>query len=171
MGDRGSKYRFNWVTIGPPAKRHWNGVSLAGRWCLNIECWLGGFVIFMGSRPVLQSNPIFFVIFQGGGGSEPPPSLPLDPPMILMMRKLVRAFAVPVCYKRDFLRLHTKEEIRRQEIRNRSIWFWFILDTSHINRGCIIFCFPVNYPASIQSRATIGPPAKRHSNGISLACW
>ena len=27
--------------IGPPAKRHSNGVSLAGRWCLAIGCLLG----------------------------------------------------------------------------------------------------------------------------------
>ena len=25
-----------------------------------------------------------------------------------------------------------------------------------------------NYPGSVQYRATIGPPAKRHSNGVSL---
>ena len=65
--------------IGPPAKRHLNGVSLACRQWLNIECWLKRFVIFRGSGPVLLRNPIFF-IFQGGGGGldplSPPP--PLD---------------------------------------------------------------------------------------------
>ena len=30
-GDRESKYRFKWAIIGPPAKRHSNGVLLAGR--------------------------------------------------------------------------------------------------------------------------------------------
>ena len=40
-GDRGSKYRYKWAIIGPPAKRHLNGVSLAGRWWPNIECWVG----------------------------------------------------------------------------------------------------------------------------------
>ena len=33
------------VIIGPPAKHHLNGVSLACRWWPNIECWLGSFVI------------------------------------------------------------------------------------------------------------------------------
>ena len=30
-------------------------------------------------------------------------------------------------------------------------------------------CDISNHTASLQSRATIGPPAKRHSNGVSLA--
>ena len=29
------------ATIGPPAKRHLNGVSSAGRWWPEINCWLG----------------------------------------------------------------------------------------------------------------------------------
>ena len=34
----------------PPAKRHFNGVSLAGRRWPNIECWLGSFfLLFRGS--------------------------------------------------------------------------------------------------------------------------
>ena len=37
---------------GPSAKRHLNGVSLAGRWWPNIECWIGSFVILRGSGPV-----------------------------------------------------------------------------------------------------------------------
>ena len=36
--------------IGPPAKRHFNGVSLAGHWLPYIECCLGSFVIFQGIR-------------------------------------------------------------------------------------------------------------------------
>ena len=44
-GQRGSKYHFKRVTIGLPAKRHLNGVSLVGRWWPNIECWLGSFVV------------------------------------------------------------------------------------------------------------------------------
>ena len=36
---RGSKYHYKWAIIGPPAKRHLNGVSLAGRWWWpTIEC-------------------------------------------------------------------------------------------------------------------------------------
>ena len=70
--DRGSKYRFNWAIIGPTVKRLRNGVSLAGRWWPNIECWLGSFVVFRGSGPVLQRNPIF-CDFKGGPGPLPPP--------------------------------------------------------------------------------------------------
>ena len=31
--------------FGPPAKRHLNGISLAGRRWPNIECWIGSYVI------------------------------------------------------------------------------------------------------------------------------
>ena len=65
-----------WVIIEPPAKRHLYGVSLAGRWWPNIECWHGSFVIFRGSGPVLLSNPIFFDF---SGGSGPLPSLWIRP--------------------------------------------------------------------------------------------
>ena len=33
--------------IGPPAKRHLNGVSLVGRWWPNIECCFGSFVVVL----------------------------------------------------------------------------------------------------------------------------
>ena len=39
------KYYYKQAIIGPPAKRHLNGFSLACRWWTNIECWLGSFVI------------------------------------------------------------------------------------------------------------------------------
>ena len=39
-------YNYKRAIIGATAKRHLNGVSLAGRWWPNIECWLGSFVIF-----------------------------------------------------------------------------------------------------------------------------
>ena len=66
-GDRGSKNRYKWAIIGLPAKHHWYGLSMVGRWWPNIECWLGS-----------------FVIFQEGVGSGPPaaPPPPLDPPML-----------------------------------------------------------------------------------------
>ena len=41
---RGSKYHLKWAIIGAPAKRHLNGVSLAGRCWPNIECLFGTFV-------------------------------------------------------------------------------------------------------------------------------
>ena len=49
-----------------------------------MEYWLGSFVIFRGSGPVLLWNPIFFVIFQGGGGTPVPP---LNPRMVLLNTK------------------------------------------------------------------------------------
>ena len=58
--------------IGPPAKRHLNGVLLLGRSWPNIECWLW---FFRGSGPVLLKTN--FCDFSGGGsgGSAPcPPS-------------------------------------------------------------------------------------------------
>ena len=50
--------------IGPPAKRHFNGVSLAGRWWPNIECWLGSFVVLQGTRTSIAKKSYIFVIFQ-----------------------------------------------------------------------------------------------------------
>ena len=47
-------------------------ISLAGRWWPNIECWLGNFVVYRRSVPVLVRNSIFL----SGWGSGPtvPPS-------------------------------------------------------------------------------------------------
>ena len=73
-----SKYNYEWAINGPPAKRHLNGVSLAGRWRPNIECCIGSLVILRRSGPVLLRNPIFFVFFQGGPDPLFPP---LDPHM------------------------------------------------------------------------------------------
>ena len=82
-GEGGSKYHYKRAIIGPPAKRHLNGVSLACRWWPNIECWLEWFVIFRGSGPILLRNPLFWWIFRGGG-VRTPCSRPLDPRMICM---------------------------------------------------------------------------------------
>ena len=73
-GDRGSKYHYKWAIIGPPAKRHLNGVSLAGRWLPNIECWLFSFVIFQGIWTSIAKKPYISVIFQRGSGPPVPPS-------------------------------------------------------------------------------------------------
>ena len=64
---------YKWAIIGPPAKRHLNGVSLAGRRSLNIECWLGRFVIFQGIRTSIAKKTYIFGIFQGGGSGPPDP--------------------------------------------------------------------------------------------------
>ena len=84
-GERGSKYRYKWMgwaIIGPPVKRHLNGVSLAGRWWPNIKCWLRSFVVYSGNPTSIAKKPYIFVIFQGGGVSGPPVP-PLDPLMTL----------------------------------------------------------------------------------------
>ena len=57
------------ATNGPPAKRHSNGVSLAGRWWPNTECWLVSFVVLQGIRTNNAKKPYIFVI-----GSGPPVS-------------------------------------------------------------------------------------------------
>ena len=71
----------------PPAKRHFNGNSLAcPRWP-NIECCLSSLVIFQGIRTSITKKPNIFVILQGGGGgSGPPTHHPLDPCMELHER-------------------------------------------------------------------------------------
>ena len=51
--------------IGPPAKRHFNGVSLAGRWWPNIECWLCTFVILQGVCTSIAKKPIALWFFRG----------------------------------------------------------------------------------------------------------
>ena len=73
----GSKYHYKRAIIGPPTKRHLNGVSLACRSWPVIECWLGSFMIFRGSGPVLLRNPIFVVSFRGVQ-TPCPPLPPLD---------------------------------------------------------------------------------------------
>ena len=44
--------------MGPPAKRHLNGASLACLIWPNIEYWLGSFALLRGSRPVLLKKTI-----------------------------------------------------------------------------------------------------------------
>ena len=62
-----------------------HGVSLADQWCLNIEYWLGSFLIFQGIPTSIAKKPSIFVIFQGGGGGGPDSLSPLlDPHMVFM---------------------------------------------------------------------------------------
>ena len=75
LGDRGSKYHYELAIIGSPAKRHLNGVSLAGRWWPNTECWLVRFVVLQVIRTNIAKKPYIFVIFQG----VRTPCPPLDP--------------------------------------------------------------------------------------------
>ena len=81
-GEEGSKYHYKWAIIGLPTKHHSNGVSLAGRWWPNIECWIGSFVILRGSRPVFLRNQIFLEFSRGGRVWTPcPPPLDHDWPV------------------------------------------------------------------------------------------
>ena len=74
-GEGGFKYHHDKrAIIGPPAKRHLNGVSLAWWWWPNIECWLCSFVIFLGIRTSFAKKPYIFVIFQVGVRAPCPPS-------------------------------------------------------------------------------------------------
>ena len=77
-GDRGSKFHYKWAIISLPAKWHLNGVSLAGWWLPNIECWLCRLVIFQGIGTSIAKKPYIFLFFRGG---PDPLSPPLDPPM------------------------------------------------------------------------------------------
>ena len=83
----GSKYHLNLAIIGPPAKRHLNGVSLAGQCWPNIECWLGSFVLGQGIRTSIAKKPFIFAIFQGGGSGPPVPPLDMHIFMLIKMRR------------------------------------------------------------------------------------
>ena len=60
-----NQYHYKRAIIDPPAKRHLNGVLLAGRWWPNIEWGISNFVILRGSGPVLLRNLIFLYFFRG----------------------------------------------------------------------------------------------------------
>ena len=95
--DTGSKYRYKWAIISPPAKRHLNGVMLTGRWWHNIRCWLCSFVIFQGIRTSsAKKKPILFLNFLWG--SRPSVS-PLDPPMTMI---IVLTIVHPIPYEKWF---------------------------------------------------------------------
>ena len=64
----------------PPAKRHLNSVSLAGRRWPNIECWLSSFVIFQGNQTSIAKKTYIFVIYQGADPLTSPHTR-LDRPM------------------------------------------------------------------------------------------
>ena len=72
--ERGSKYRWKRTVIGLPARSNLNGVSLSGRWWLNIECRLGSlFRFLMGSGQVLLRYPITLWFFKGRLRNTCPP--------------------------------------------------------------------------------------------------
>ena len=83
-GEGGSKYRYKRAINGPPAKRHWNGVSLAGRCWPNIECCLG----FSGDPDQYYKDTLYFL--GGGGGARTPCPPPLNPHMVCMCERTTR---------------------------------------------------------------------------------
>ena len=58
------------ATIGPPAKRHLNGASLAVRWWPDI----GSFVLFQRFQTSIPEEIYSFVLFHAGGSRPDPPS-------------------------------------------------------------------------------------------------
>ena len=76
----GSKYHYKWAIIGPPAKRHLNGVRLTGDDGPTLNVGLIALCISRGSGPVLP------FIFQGEG-PDPPTPPPMDPRMSVIATK------------------------------------------------------------------------------------
>ena len=74
-----------------------NGVSLACRWWPKIKCWLGSFVIFRGSGPVLQRNPIFLWFFSGSGHDR----------YTIIRRESLPNLSKYVKFKQDLIRIHS----------------------------------------------------------------
>ena len=74
--------------MGPLAKRHLNGFSLAGGWWPNIECWLGSFEALHGDLDQYCLVALYFCDFSGKGVRTPCP--PLDPPMIVVSSHLTQ---------------------------------------------------------------------------------
>ena len=62
----------NTTIISGPSLAHQQNTMLACWWWPNIECWLGSYVIFRGSRPVLLRNPLFLWFFRGVQTPVPP---------------------------------------------------------------------------------------------------
>ena len=64
--------------LGCGERGDWKGIQIplkASRWCPNIECWLGRFVIFFReSGQAFLGNPIDLWIFSGGGRTHYSPS-------------------------------------------------------------------------------------------------
>ena len=65
--------------IGPPAKRHFNSVLLAGQWWPN-SCWLSSFAIFQGIA-TCNTKKLYILWFFVGRVGVGTPSPPLDPRM------------------------------------------------------------------------------------------
>ena len=63
----GSMYHYKQTIIGLPAKWYFAGVTMTAQHWI----WLGSFMIFQGSGPVLQRNPIFLWFFRGRGPGPP----------------------------------------------------------------------------------------------------
>ena len=66
-------YHYNRAIIVTLAKRHFDGVSLAGRWWPITECYFGNFVVLKGNQTGIAKRPYIFVIFQGVGSGPPTP--------------------------------------------------------------------------------------------------
>ena len=82
--------------------RRLNGVSLAGRWWPNIECWLCSFVIFQGIQTSIAKKPYIFVIFQVEGSGPPAPSGSAHVSLHCIWR-LRQNFGLQICWVRQHI--------------------------------------------------------------------
>ena len=108
-GEGGSKYHYKRTIIGPPVKRHLNGVSLACRWWPNIEFWLGSFVIFRGIGTSIAKKPYICAIFMWGYQPPAPPPPPPPPLLDARMSPLCKTRAVKQILKRNLLQQRDEE--------------------------------------------------------------
>ena len=180
----GSKYHYERAIIGPPAKRHKNGVSLAC-WCWpKIECWVGSFVIFQGIWTRIAMKSYILVIFLGGGGGVRTPCPPSGSAHGLIMNAAIRdrfIHILPVC-------LNSVQWILFRHRKNSRLTLVMCGSRRGVTGGpdppppwkittiygslAILVRIPLklqSYQSSIQRWAIIGAKAKRHLNGISLA--
>ena len=63
---------------GPSLASQGKAIKVVCRWWPNIESWLGSYVVFQGSEPVLLRNSIFSKGGGEGGGAGPPLDLPMN---------------------------------------------------------------------------------------------
>ena len=153
---RGGHYKR--AIIGPPVKRHINGVSLACRCWPNIECWLGIFVVFQGFRTSIGRKPYISWLFRGG----PDPLLMhlLDPRMwsgsllntwvILLVPSCAGWFLWPDTTGTIMANVYTVN-LNFQRLIDFSRWSeWFRMVLKHVfnyRKFAMSFLFAFNRPA------------------------
>ena len=128
-GEEGSKYHYQRSIIGPPAKRHLNGVSLACRCWPNLECWLDSFVIFRGSGPVLLLDTLYFCDFLDGES---------DPQSPMYQSGLYAT--ISSCYIQN-ARERERERERKRERESKRLTCMLVTSTIFL-KSVWMFCWP-----------------------------